>query len=379
MGLIKYFQSVIRKKPNIIIIIMDGTRKDITDILPFYAELKKESVFFQKMITYAPYTFASLHSTFSGMYGYMNGVNGYYKSYSFDKENCFTIAQYLKEHGYRTECDSLSKDAAPSQGFDKFMVHDEFKDDLLIRHSEILQQIKKFGHFFLVLHYTNIHTKLVTNVAKKYTDFDKEYFDNRENNFSEYLKWAEEGTVYLKGIIAKLKELGLYDKSVIFIFSDHGSSVGDRVGEKMYGSYLYDYTIRCFLYMIGKNFPKNIEIKNLVRSIDIMPTILDILIIKEKPNYKKLQGKSLLSIIKNPKEERIAYSETGGIGGPTPSPEVHNIYGVRTNTWKLIYNKTNNKRELYDLIKDPLEENNLAGKNFPIEEELWSEMQKYTK
>ena len=360
-------------------IIMDGTRNDVTDALPFYLKLKKEAVFFSKMITYAPYTVASLHSTFSGMYGNLNGVNGYYKSYSFDKENCFTLAQYLKEQGYHTECDSLHENVAPAQGFDKFRVHDEFKDDLLIRHSEILHQIKKFEHFFLVLHYTNIHTNLVKYVAKKYTDFDKEYFNNQENNFSEYLGWAEKGTEYLNEIINKLKVLGLYESSIIFIFSDHGSSVGDKIGEKMYGSYLYDYTIRCFLYIIGKNFSGNSEIKNIIRSIDIMPSILEILGIKEKNNYKKLQGKSFLPMIKNPREERIAYSETGGLGGPTPSPEVHNVAGVRTNTWKLIYNKTNNKKELYDLVKDPLEENNLAGKNLPVEEYLWAEMQKYYK
>ena len=371
------FLNLLKKKPNIIMIIMDGTRKDATDRLPFYRELKKEAVFFSSMITYAPYTVASLHATLSGMYGNQNGVNGYYKSYSFDKENCFTLAQYLKGVGYHTEMDSLNENVAPSQGFDKFRVHDEFKDNLLLRHLEIIQQIKKFENFFLVLHYTKIHKELVTNVAKKYTDFDKEYFNNKENNFSEYLKWAESGTEYLNGIINKLKELELYDNSIIFIFSDHGSSVGDRIGEKMYGSFLYDYTIKCFLYVIGKKLPKNTSINNLVRSIDLMPTILEILGIKEKTNYKELQGKSFMSVIANPKEERIAYSETGGLGGPTPSPEIHNSASIRTNAWKLIYNKANNKKELYNLEKDQLEENNLAGKNLAVEKELWEEVQKY--
>ena len=67
-------------------ILIDGTRFDAIEKTPFYQELKKESVFFSQLITYAPYTLASLNSLFSGIYGYKNGVNGYYKAYSFDKE-----------------------------------------------------------------------------------------------------------------------------------------------------------------------------------------------------------------------------------------------------------------------------------------------------
>ena len=267
----------------------------------------------------------------------------------------------------------------PIQGFDKPRAHDEFKDDLLLRHSEILQQIKGKEPFFLFLHYSKIHANLITDVAKKYSDFDKEYFNNKEKNFTTFLGWAKQGSEYLNEIIKKIKLLGLYKNSIILVLSDHGSSVGDRIGEKMYGSYLYDYTLRCFLYLIGKKFPKNMEIKKLVRNIDILPTILDILKIKQKNNYKKIQGKSFLPFIKGKDEERIAYSETGGLGGPTPSPEVHNVQCVRTNKWKLIYNKTNKQKELYNLETDNKEETNLIGKEPEIEKYLWGEMQKQSK
>ncbi|MFW9875365.1 MAG: sulfatase [Candidatus Thorarchaeota archaeon] len=357
-------------------IIMDGTRYDVLGRIPYYRELKKEAVFFSQLITYAPYTLASLYAIFSGIYGYKNGVNGYYKAYSFDKKNCYTLAQHLKDAGYYTEADFLREDVGPIQGFDKPRSHDEFNEDLLIRHSEILTQIKNKKPFFLFLHYSKIHANLITDVAKKYSDFDEEYFGNKEKNFSTFLEWAKKGSEYLKEIIQKIKSLGLYENSIILVLSDHGSSVGDRVGEKMYGSYLYDYTIRCFLYILGKGFSKNMEIKNLVRNIDILPTILDILKIKQKSNYKKIQGRSFLPFIEGKGEERIAYSETGGLGGPTPSPEIHNVQCIRTNEWKLIYNKTNKKKELYNLIQDKEEKNNLIGKKPEIERYLWEEMQR---
>ena len=262
-------------------IMLDGVRADTINFVPYLQELKKEALFFSSLITYAPYTLASLHAIFSGMYGNTNGVNGYYKSYSFDKEHCFTLAQYLKESGYYTEADLINENIAPTQGFDKVRVHDEFKDDLTKRHSEILQQIKLKQPFFLFLDYSKIHTNLVTNVIKKYTDFSEEYFKNKDKNLSNYLNWVEESGNYLKNILEKIKQLNLWDNSIIIIFTDHGVSVGDKLGEKAYGVYLYDYTLRCFLYLIGKDFLKGVEVKNLVRSIDILPTILNILKIKE--------------------------------------------------------------------------------------------------
>ena len=83
-------------------------------------------------------------------------------------------------------------------------------------------------------------------------------------------------------MIEKIKELGLYDNSIIMIFTDHGSSVGDKSGEKAYGVYLYEYTIKCFMYLIGKTLPKDIEVKKLVRSIE---RIIDIL--KDNPEVAK--------------------------------------------------------------------------------------------
>ena len=363
-----------RKKSNIIMLMIDGLRYDAIDKIDFYKELKKQAVFFPNMITYAPYTIGSMHAMFSGMNGNQNGVNGYYRSLSFDKKNCFTLAQYMEEQGYYTDSDVIYEKIIPNQGFNKVRPHDEFKDNLKTRHAEVLNQIKNKQPFFLYLDYSKIHTNLVYEVIKKYSDFDKEYFDNKEENFNKYMGWAESSADYLESTLGKIKELGLWDNSIILIFTDHGTSVGDRMGEKAYGVYLYEYTIRCFLYLIGKDLPKNIQINDVVRNIDVLPTILELLKIKEKTSYKKIQGKSFLPFIHGKTEERTSYSETGGLGGPTPSPEKHNVFAARTNKWKLIYNESSKKRELYDLENDPLEKDNLTGKRQDIENSLWNEI-----
>ena len=219
---------------------------------------------------------------------------------------------------------------------------------------------------------TNHETR--KEVIKKYTDFDEEYFNNKERNLKSYIKLVESSADYLNSVLDRVKELGLWDDTAIFVFNDHGVSLGDRIGEKVYGSYLYDYTINCFLYAIGKEFPRGKEVKGLVRSIDIMPTILDMLKIREKDGFKKIQGMSFLNLIKGGNDERIAYCETGGLGGPTPSPEKHNVKAVRTDKWKLIYNETNKKKELYNIEHDKEEKNNLIGKEPEIENYLWQRL-----
>lgn len=373
------FNFLKRKKLSIIMILMDGIREDCLMSHPFFNELRKSSVFFPNMITYAPYTIGSLHAIFSGLYGNTNGVDGYYKSYNFDKKNCFTLAQYLKEAGYYTECDVPVADLLPAQGFDRIRAYDRYEKEMTDRHAEILTQIKDKSPFLLFIRYGEVYANTVSEIIKKYSDFDEAYFSNKDKNLDMYNEWVEKSAQYLSKILNKIQELRLDKNSIIMIFSDHGCSIGDKVGEKAYGVFLYDYTLKSFLYVLEPSLPKGIEINSLIRNIDMMPTILEILGIKEKEGFKKLQGKSFMNLIKGSKEDRLAYAETGGLGGPNPSPEKHNLRSVRTDKWKLIYNETTKKKELYNLEDDPEEKQNLAGKEMEIESVLWDEMEKIQK
>jgi arylsulfatase A-like enzyme len=103
-----------------------------------------------------------------------------------------------------------------------------------------------------------------------------------------------------------------------------------------------------------------------------MPTILEAVKLTPKKN---LDAKTLFPFI-NGKEnkDRPAFSETGGLGGPYPSPKIPNIHSLRYEGWKLIHNSSFNTFELYDLTKDPKEENNLFGRVHSKEKELFNLM-----
>ena len=71
------------KEFNIIVINLDGLRRDKLQLYPKLKTLAKRSFYFSEMNTVAPYTFASLHAVVSGLYPSSNGVNAYYNMFKF--------------------------------------------------------------------------------------------------------------------------------------------------------------------------------------------------------------------------------------------------------------------------------------------------------
>ncbi|MFH1508114.1 MAG: sulfatase-like hydrolase/transferase [Candidatus Omnitrophota bacterium] len=364
------------KKPNIIILVLDQLR---VDRLPYFKEiagLKSKGVFFSQMIAYAPYTVASLHSLFSGMYGTQNGVDSYYGSLDFDADNCFTLAQYLKENGYSTKADILSQILIPHSGFDEVLVHDENKDDLRTRHKELIKEALTRSPFFLFLHYSNIHTGVISEIIAKVSDFEESYFKNQGKNLKRYDGFVNSAALYFQEIMGFCRDQGLFEDTIFIVMTDHGCSLGEKPGERCYGVFTYDYTVRTFAYFVYQGvLPQNKEINVLTRVIDITPTILDILGISPKEGYKKMQGESLYPMMLGKDlRDREAYIETAGLTGPYPSPYKPNICAYRTKEWKLIYNEATGKRELYNLKDDPQENNDLTGKYPEVEDSLWLKM-----
>ncbi|MEX0861699.1 sulfatase [Nitrosopumilus sp.] len=365
-------------KKNLIIVMIDGGRLDRALHSPIFNKLKSKSVFFSQSITYGPHTIAAMHAVFSGSYGTRTGTNSYWSTFKFKKDKFKTITEYLKENNYYTYADVINELVVPKQGFDKYIVHDEINDDLTQRHKDLLQNVtqklKSDQNFFLYLHYSNIHTGIMTQVLKKYTNFSKEYFEHRKQNEERYDLLFHSAENYFDELFNKIYELQLDENSIILVMSDHGVSVGEKFGERAYGVFCYDYTLRSFTYFMAKDFaPK--EITQQVRTIDFMPTILEYLGIKLNPEFEHLDGISLIPLIKGENiQEQLAYSETGNPLDKKEPPKEPNTMSIRSSKWKLIYNQHNQTKELYDLENDPKEEKNLIGTDLQIEKSLWDEL-----
>ena len=348
------------KNYNIILINIDGFRKDKIDLCPSLKFLKENSNYFSEMYTSAPYTFASLHAIFSGMYPSKNGVNGYYNIFKFKKNEIRTFPELLQKYGYHTCYDIIDDSVIPAQGFSEKNVFDEKTVNFKERHANLIKELSSKKKFFLFLHYTEIHKRLVDAVIQKYKQEsnDDEFFSKQKENderFNSYLPYCDE---YIKTILETLEQQKIHENTILILFSDHGTSLGEKKGEKFYGVFVYDYTINVFCMLKIPHSKKQI-IANQCSTIDLFPTILDLAGIP-KDSTSNFQGKSLIPFLENNEEkDRDVFVETGGLYGPWPSPEKHNVFCVKSNGKKLIYNGTPQTWEYYDLESDPLEENNL--------------------
>ena len=358
---------------------IDGGRLDKAQNSIIFNKLKSKSVFFSNSITYGPHTIAAMHAVFSGSYGTRTGTNSYWSTFQFKKNKFKTLTEYLKENNYETYADVINQLVVPKQGFDNYVVHDELNDDLVKRHTNLLDEMYQKNsnnkNFFIYLHYSKIHTGIMNEVLKVYDNYSDDFFSNKEKNELRYDNLFQAAESYLDEILTKIYQLELDKDSIILVMSDHGVSVGEKFGERAYGAYCYDYTLRNFAYLLIPDSNPS-EIKQQIRTIDYMPTILDFLNIPLDESFSNLDGQSLLPLIIDKSSfEQYAFSETGNPLKDKAPPKQPNIKSIRTSNWKLIFNEYNNTKELYNLKLDPNENNNLIETGEKIEEVLWIELQ----
>jgi len=368
------------KKKNVIIILIDAGRLDRALKSNAFKHIAEKGIFFPQTITYAPYTNSAIHALVSGSYGNRNGCFSYWHSIKFKKFEFKTLTEYLHDAGYYTHADVHSDLVLPNSGFDEFALFDESLVDLKQRHSNLFEKMKAKNeenqNFFLYLHYSSIHTGIMNSVLKAYNNYSKEYFANRKLNEKRYDDLFRKAEEYIETLAKKITDCNLWKDSIVLIISDHGISVGEKFGERAYGAFCYDYTIKTFAYYISSDFESK-EIKEQVRHIDFMPTILDQLNIELDENFKPLDGNSLIPLINGkPFDEKIAYTETANPLDANAPPKKPNTKSVRTSKWKFILNEYNNSRELYDLENDPDELENIAGNGLQMEEVLSNELNK---
>ena len=116
---------------------------------------------------------------------------------------------------------------------------------------------------------------------------------DKEKNLQRYSELFSNAEKYLQKIFSTIIDEKLSESTDILVISDHGVSIGEKFGERAYGAFSYDYTIRTFASYITNDFNTK-EITQQVRHIDFMPTILELLDIPLDKNYSGLDGESLL-------------------------------------------------------------------------------------
>ena len=204
---------------SIIMINLDGLRKDRIQKCPTLRTIKEDNIYFSKMISVSPYTLAAHHSIFSGLYPSQNGVDAYYHMFRF-KEDIKTFTEILKEKGYFTKADVISENIIPKRGFDEVGTFDEKSTDFGDRHSEIIKKISDKEKFFLFLHYEGVHSRLMADIMKKYDpkNNEDEYFENIEENNNRYDSYLKDCDKYVQAIKKTILEISKEKKIIVISY-----------------------------------------------------------------------------------------------------------------------------------------------------------------
>jgi arylsulfatase A-like enzyme len=155
--------------------------------------------------------------------------------------------------------------------------------------------------------------------------------------------------------LREFDKLGLANTTLLVLTSDHGTEFYEH-RRFDHGFTLYNEQLRVplILRMPGQTAGRLIEDR--VSSIDVMPTILDLLDVDvAEPGRKQLRGTSLVSVFRGDPATRDVFAETDY------RQYTYKRAIVTPDGWKLIYTLENKSRELYNLVNDPAEARDLAA------------------
>jgi arylsulfatase A-like enzyme/Flp pilus assembly protein TadD len=159
-------------------------------------------------------------------------------------------------------------------------------------------------------------------------------------------------------LLDKVDELELREQTLVVLTSDHGESLGDH-GEETHGVFLYDSTMKVPLIVAGPGIPSNRVVDQQVRSIDLMPTVVDFLNLTEG---EQVQGVSLIPLFGEQGRVRSNYCYMETLY-PRTQMRWSELRGMRTDDWKLVIAP---QPELFEMKADPIESENVLSR-YPTE------------
>jgi len=189
-------------------------------------------------------------------------------------------------------------------------------------------------------------------------------------------------------LFSYLDEKGLVNETLLIITSDHGDVQGEHPPHVEHHLCAYDELVRVPLIIrYPKVVPRAVRVKWIAQTHDILPTVLDILSVKDKEYWKTLQGVSLLPSITEDQPVReyalVEYNKSVQqfflIWRKHPNFDIrsfnYRIKALRNLRYKYIW-YSNGIDELYDLEKDPEETNNIAREQPDIVEKMKLDLEK---
>lgn len=385
--LIRYGSSS-RQPANVILIIIDTLRTDAvgfynqqSHFTPHIDQLASESLVFHNAISSSPWTMPSVISILTAL---PPAVHGQMSVRTKLSDNVTTTAEYLKERGYVTcaigDNKFLTEMYNVNQGFDVYDFYPKNTESgwKTISTKAITRKAKQWisendgDPFYMWLHYFDPH--LPYSPPAKYLPEQPppERLDKHFNKLNEIRKgtftptpkerqWIRQlyhGEVrYVDDCVGQflehLKDLGIYDNSLIILTSDHGEEFWDHNGFE-HGHTVYNELLSVPLFIKLPKSARHQTFSRLVSLESILPTVLDVCRIDyDRTLYP---ADSLAPLWIGP--------DTMGPEKPVISSGLlynENQVSITFKNMKYVQTAKTHRESFYDLLADPLEMHNLAG------------------
>ncbi len=347
---------------NLVVVTVDTLRPDHLHCYgyskietPAIDSVAKDGVLFENAITQTPLTAPSHASIFTGLNPpthHVRDTGGFILGSSST-----TLATILQKQGWDTAAFISSAVLKKLFGLNQgFRVYDdqmpkpgkghEFLEDAERRAGDTVDRAIRWldttqsGHpFFLWVHVYDPHAPYQPPAP-----FRQKY---EGRPYDGEIAYADHE---LGRLFAAVREKSPPAKTLIAVLSDHGESLGEH-GEYTHGVFLYDSTLRIAFTLSGPGVPSGLRVKQQARTVDFLPTILDLMGGKIPA---AVEGASLTPFFQSKDAATaVSYAET-------LYPKINmgwvELRAIRTNRWKYIRAP---RPELYDLSDDPGETKNV--------------------
>ena len=390
--------------PNVVLVTVDTLRADHLGAYgygrptsPAVDALAARGLIFRHAESVQSATWPALTSLHTSLYPSAHGViwNGWQP-----REGLATLAELLRSRGYATSAFITNMKRAQHPGFSRLHLargatqvdQDRSATDAAIEHLDGVRDRR----FFLWLHLMSPHADYAPPPPYD-AAFARPGASSLDGSMDRLVTLRQRGAKIDEKDVAQVVDLydgevaftdaqvgrlldalrarGLERRTLVVFTADHGEDLHEHNRYFFHSPSMYSSSLAVPLLLSWPGvLPEGEATDHPASLVDVAPTVLSLLGL---PVPSVFQGEALLEKGRAPRQaaRSVAFSETSG-----------RVFGARTPEWRLVYNPERlhpdapggpypiGEMELYDLLKDPREQRNVAAQRRDIGERLTAEV-----